>query len=437
MTKTFAKLSVLLFLAIFLSWGCAQKGEQTTSTDASKKEAVKKQPVLKGKVLGVSNQANTISIQTGKGEKTKTHLVKFDKKTPGIEHAKKGHAAIIAYEMRNGQPHALSIKPKLAKLPVGVTEIKPAELHKMFDSSTKFTLVDARPAKAYAQSHVQNALSIPADEMKEKGAETLGNDKESLVIFYCGGPTCGLSTKAADIAKKMGYKNIRVMLAGEPGWRKAGHPTYATKAFIAKGNIVLIDLRDKKDSQAERIIRSVTIPYSNLQDSIEDIPVKAPIVLYSDDEGDMMSALKQLRKAKFKKVSLVSGGIEGWKKAGGTLTSGPISSDIDWKRKMGKGEVSVADFTKAVSENEAGIIILDVRSNDEAQIGKFKTATHIALDELSSRINELPKDKKIYVYCNTGARAEMANKELKKNGFNSYFLVAEVECEGVECDIED
>lgn len=437
MSKNIAKLSVLLFFAIFLSWGCAQKDDQATSASATNKEAKQEHPVLKGKILDVSNKSSIISIQTGKGEKAKTHLVKFDKKTVGVKHAKKGHAAIIAYEMRNGQPHALSVKPKLAKLPAGVTEIKPDELNKMLDKGAKPLIVDARPGKPYAQSHVQNAISIPADKMSEKSAELLGSDKESLIIFYCGGPTCGLSTKAAGIAKKMGYKNIRVMLAGEPGWVKAGYPTYASKAFVAKGNIVLIDLRDLKDSQAGRIDRSVSIPLSDLKERIEDIPAKAPVVLYSDDEGDMLKGLKKLRKAKLKKVSLVSGGIEGWKNSGGTLISGPVNTEINWKRKLGAGEVSVADFLKGASGEESGVFILDVRSDDEAQEGKVKTATHIALDNLSAKINELPKDKKIYVYCNTGARAEMAHNELKKNGFDSYFLVAEVDCEGIDCDIEE
>jgi len=147
--------------------------------------------------------------------------------------------------------------------------------------------------------------------------------------------------------------------------------------------------------------------------------------------------LKKLRKAKLKKVSLVSGGIEGWKNSGGTLISGPVNTEINWKRKLGAGEVSVADFLKGASGEESGVFILDVRSDDEAQEGKVKTATHIALDNLSAKINELPKDKKIYVYCNTGARAEMAHNELKKNGFDSYFLVAEVDCEGIDCDIEE
>jgi len=435
--KNFVKISVVLFFAIFLNWGCAQKADQGASNTPTSTEATATQeyPTLTGKILDVSSKSSIISIEAGNGDNATSHLVKFDKKTTGVEHAQKGQAAIITYEMRNGQPHALSVKPKLAKLPDGVTDIKPEELNEMLDKGAAPIIVDARPGKPYAQSHIQNAISIPADEMTEKSAELLGSNKEALIVFYCGGPTCGLSTKAAGIAQKMGYKNIRIMLAGEPGWVKAGYPTYASRAFVAKGNIVLIDLRDLKDSQAGRIDRSVSIPLSDLKERIEDIPAKAPVVLYSDNEDDMLKGMKKLRESR--KVSLISGGIEGWKNSGGTLINGPVNTEIKWKRKLDPGEVSVADFLKAASGKENGVVILDVRSDDEARKGKVKTATHIALDELSAKINELPKDKKIYVYCNTGARAEMAHNELKKNGFNSFFLIATVDCEGIDCDIEE
>jgi rhodanese-related sulfurtransferase len=49
-------------------------------------------------------------------------------------------------------------------------------------------------------------------------------------------------------------------------------------------------------------------------------------------------------------------------------------------------------------------------------------------------MNELPKDKKIYVHCSTGARADMAYKELVKHGFNVKFLLLNIS--DAECDCE-
>nr|MDA3970340.1 hypothetical protein [Desulfobulbaceae bacterium] len=100
----------------------------------------KQENVYKGSVVGKSNKAKTISIKVGKGDKAKTIMVNFDDNTKGVEHASKGHASIIFYELRDGQPWATVVKPKLAKLPQGAIEIKTAALMEMMASNTDFTL---------------------------------------------------------------------------------------------------------------------------------------------------------------------------------------------------------------------------------------------------------------------------------------------------------
>ncbi len=79
-------------------------------------------------------------------------------------------------------------------------------------------------------------------------------------------------------------------------------------------------------------------------------------------------------------------------------------------RKLGKGEVSVADFRKAVLGEVDDVVVVDARTKDEiAELGIFTNTINIPLDEIPARLNELPKDKKIYVHCSTGARADMAS----------------------------
>ena len=246
-----------------------------------------------------------------------------------------------------------------------------------------------------------------------------------------------MSPKSAGLAKKAGFSNVKVFLAGEPAWAKAGYPTYASPEFVAKGNIVLIDLRPEKKSTAARIARSVSIPYDTLAARLGDIPKKAPVVLYSDDENQAISAQQKLRGAGFKKVSLVQGSLDSWLQAADKAESGPVVTTIKWQRKLGEGEVAAADFAKAISGARPDVLILDVRTKDEAAAGKYPAALNIPLDELTKRSSELPRDKKIYVHCTTGARAEMAYKELKKNGFNASFLLANVECEGKACTISE
>ncbi len=89
------------------------------------------------------------------------------------------------------------------------------------------------------------------------------------------------------------------------------------------------------------------------------------------------------------------------------------------------------------SGGDKSAVILDVRTADEAGAGGFKNAIAVPLDKLSAQLSEIPKDKKVYAHCTTGARADMAAQELNKQGYKAFFLVANVECEGNSCEIED
>ena len=246
-----------------------------------------------------------------------------------------------------------------------------------------------------------------------------------------------MSTKLAGLAKKMGYKNVQVFLDGQPAWIKDDNLTHASNSYVAKGNIVLVDLRKSSKAIKGRIKRAKSIPYDKLEDRMGDIPRKAPVVLYSDNEEEVADAVDDLRSEGFKKVSLVPGNYKGWVKSGGAIESGAMASnEIHWKRILGKGEVTVADFKKATDGNDPTAFVIDARTKDEvAELGIFKNTVNISLDEISSRMNEIPKDKKIYVHCSTGARADMAYQELKKNGYNAKFLLLNIDDASCDCEI--
>jgi len=243
-----------------------------------------------------------------------------------------------------------------------------------------------------------------------------------------------MSTASAGLAKKLGYTNIHVYLDGEPAWSKANLATYSTTEFIKHGNVVLIDIRPSEKAIAGRIKGAYSVPFDTLESKLNDLPRNAPIVLYGDKE--VMDAVVAVREEEFNFVSLVEGGYEGWVKSGGAIEKGPIfNTEIKWVRKLGKGEVSVADFRKAVSGEDKDAVIIDARTKEEvAELGIFKNTINIPLDEIPSRMNELPKDKKIYVHCSTGARADMAYNELVKHGFNVKFLLLNIK--DAECDCE-
>jgi len=61
-------------------------------------------------------------------------------------------------------------------------------------------------------------------------------------------------------------------------------------------------------------------------------------------------------------------------------------------------------------------LIIDVREEFELVTGGFDNSIHIPLGQLRARINEIPKDKKIYVTCQVGLRGYVACRILEQNG---------------------
>lgn len=62
--------------------------------------------------------------------------------------------------------------------------------------------------------------------------------------------------------------------------------------------------------------------------------------------------------------------------------------------------------------------LLDVRTADEFSLGSLPGAVNIPLDEIRDRIDEIPKDKLIYVFCAVGLRGYLAYRILVQHGYD-------------------
>ena len=429
----------LCFAALLLAVSCAptstQQANTTAPAQAKQQSAEQGVQTATGTIKGISNLAKSISLEVGSGEAAKTMLIRFDDKTKGMQDAIQGEPSIITYTMQGDTPYATELKRKIASIPEGVAEIKTAELVALLGKDPKVFLVDSRPAARYNQAHLPGAHSIPQAKLEKEKTKVLPADKNTPLVFYCGGVTCPFSPASATIAKDLGYTNVMVYHEGEPEWTKAGLPAYSDDDYIVNGNVVVIDLRDPQSAQQGRIKGAYNISYEQLFDKLDDVARNAPLVLYDTQEPEEVVA--ELREEGFKFVSLVKDGYTGWMKRGGAIEKGPIyANEIRWVRQLGKGEVSLEDFRKAASGEDKNAIIVDARSKEEvAQLGTFKNTINMPLDEIPQRLNELPKDKKIYVHCATGARADMAYNELIKHGFDAKFLLLNIEDAACDCEI--
>lgn len=82
------------------------------------------------------------------------------------------------------------------------------------------------------------------------------------------------------------------------------------------------------------------------------------------------------------------------------------------------GQMKIVTWREMKDINREDSLVLDVRTKDEYSMGAITGSINIPLDDLRRRINEIPRDKTIYIYCAVGLRGYLAYKILSQNGFN-------------------
>ncbi|MEB7773138.1 FAD-dependent oxidoreductase [Kurthia gibsonii] len=73
---------------------------------------------------------------------------------------------------------------------------------------------------------------------------------------------------------------------------------------------------------------------------------------------------------------------------------------------------------------EQGAFFLDVREKNEFENGHIKDALNVPLSELRERMNEIPKDRPIYVHCRSAQRSYNAVMALQNSGFTQVYNVS-------------
>ncbi len=88
-----------------------------------------------------------------------------------------------------------------------------------------------------------------------------------------------------------------------------------------------------------------------------------------------------------------------------------------------KGDATPIHFDEVTNLN-GNQVLLDVRNPAELEnVGFISGAINIPVDQLRQRVNELPKDKEIIIYCQVGLRGNVAYRQLVNNGFKARNLI--------------
>lgn len=81
------------------------------------------------------------------------------------------------------------------------------------------------------------------------------------------------------------------------------------------------------------------------------------------------------------------------------------------------GAMPVIDWRKLRDTDRSQVLLLDVRTPAEFELGTIAGAVNIPLDNLRERICEIPRNKKIVIFCAVGLRGYLAQRILMGRGY--------------------
>jgi len=76
---------------------------------------------------------------------------------------------------------------------------------------------------------------------------------------------------------------------------------------------------------------------------------------------------------------------------------------------------------------EGELVLIDVREPYEWDAGHIPGATHIELERLASRAEEIPTDRRVVFQCRLGVRSAMAMQAFRASGWDAYHMAGGIQ----------
>lgn len=153
-------------------------------------------------------------------------------------------------------------------------EVSTDEMRQIVASGSA-TVLDTRPTREFAMSHIPGAVNVSAKPGQPKALyisdtheiERLVKDKNHPLVLYCNGPFCGKSKRLGEDLLAAGFKNVRRYQLGMPVWRALGGLSVIEKEVIEHvlandKTAVFIDARDVEQFRAGSIPGARNVPRS-------------------------------------------------------------------------------------------------------------------------------------------------------------------------------
>ena len=175
------------------------------------------------------------------------------------------------------------------------------------------------------------------------------------------------------------------------------------KGLAGKENTVLLDTRERNEFAAGHIPGSLLSPLNKQFNTV------AGSYITEDEEIYLILDEHQVREAV---LDLYNIGLD---KVAGYVTPRDLQLYKDQGGAFEKLETVTFEDITDLKDGEA---VLDVRKGSEFEEAHVEGALNYAHTRLLPRKEELSRDKKFYVHCQSGGRSAVAAALLKRDGFN-------------------
>jgi hydroxyacylglutathione hydrolase len=135
------------------------------------------------------------------------------------------------------------------------------------------------------------------------------------------------------------------------------------------------------------------------------VPFGVELVLLGDEPRDIAEAQRMLARIGYDR-----------------LRGATEAAELDWAGHPQERTHDIGDFGELEEQDPDERVVLDVRDGWEWDAGHHPDAHHIPFHELPARLDELPTDRTVWVYCATGARATLAVSILANAGFSAVLV---------------
>lgn len=244
---------------------------------------------------------------------------------------------------------ALLAKARALSQSTGLTTIDPDHLAAaLHDPSRLPVIIDLRPLSEFSDGHLPQAIALPGGQAIQRTDEFLAIPGRPVVLYAASELQAHL---AGYWLKRMGFPDVRVLAGGFERWRAERRPvatgrheppfipdeaslwqkvSLADPADVADTpgvtggdpQRVVLDVRTSRDYRTGHPAGSIWAPRGWLEDEVHGFTRTMNMIVFGRNDIEALLAASQLIAEGFQHVTVLKGGMAGWRTAGLPVETG-------------------------------------------------------------------------------------------------------------------